>query len=417
MIRQQVNRKGSLRRPFTASNTPRPRRSQIESGLPIRKGAHDACAPPDLAQDPLQLAGGLSALAVGGDVNAAIMTGGNAAEYNSLGLLRLATRVVMKLGQHAATGKAITALDVMDALGSVGDVVNTFGDANATATDKTIATVMAIIEIGGVPLPANVERYIKDALKKVACSKGTCGIPNESCFIAGTPVWTRDGMKPIEEIKIGDIVLSRDEAGQQTRFSRVERVYKRQSQVLNLALQDASGNVETLGTTLEHPFHVPGRGFVAAGELEPGMLVSTASQWGHPELQTVSRDNDTSGFLLVKSLTLEDSPSTVYNFSVEGTHTYFVGKTQAWVHNTCFNFENFTFIHPRSSLSQADYNSLMNKSEEWLINDLLNSPTEPLLVDAAGKVWNGNTRLTVLIDKGYDIRNLIPLLTERNRKP
>jgi hypothetical protein len=36
----------------------------------------------------------------------------------------------------------------------------------------------------------------------------------EACFVAGTLVHTRDGLKPIEEIKVGDCVLSKPESGE-----------------------------------------------------------------------------------------------------------------------------------------------------------------------------------------------------------
>ncbi|MGZ8217093.1 hypothetical protein [Methylomagnum sp.] len=47
---------------------------------------------------------------------------------------------------------------------------------------------------------------------------------HESGFVAGTPVWTDRGLVPIEQIKIGDSVLSRSEEGRGEReFKRVRR--------------------------------------------------------------------------------------------------------------------------------------------------------------------------------------------------
>ncbi len=40
-------------------------------------------------------------------------------------------------------------------------------------------------------------------------------------------------------------------------------------------------------------------------------------------------------FLRVKSVVLEDERQDTYNFEVADTHTYFVGKLNAWVHNAC----------------------------------------------------------------------------------
>ncbi|MEJ2467362.1 MAG: hypothetical protein P8045_17030, partial [Candidatus Thiodiazotropha sp.] len=62
---------------------------------------------------------------------------------------------------------------------------------------------------------------------------------------------------------------------------------------------------------------------------------SSAAQ--SPLLLVASKENDASGFLRVKSLELEDHATSVYNFEVADTHTYFVGDSKAWVHknNPC----------------------------------------------------------------------------------
>ncbi|WP_068082660.1 hypothetical protein [Polycladidibacter stylochi] len=39
------------------------------------------------------------------------------------------------------------------------------------------------------------------------------------------------------------------------------------------------------------------------------------------------------GFLLVKSVTLEDARQDTYSFEVEGTHTYLLGSLDALVHH------------------------------------------------------------------------------------
>ena len=42
--------------------------------------------------------------------------------------------------------------------------------------------------------------------------------------------------------------------------------------------------------------------------------------------------------LAVSSIAKQDQPQTVYNFEVEQFHTYFVGKSGLWVHNTqCYH--------------------------------------------------------------------------------
>ena len=74
-------------------------------------------------------------------------------------------------------------------------------------------------------------------------------------------------------------------------------------------------------TTDNHPFYVQGRGFIEAGSLLVGdKLVSAIGE-----------------NLLIENYHIEltEEPVPVYNFQVEGFHTYFVGKSAAWVHNDC----------------------------------------------------------------------------------
>lgn len=141
-----------------------------------------------------------------------------------------------------------------------------------------------------------------------------------SCFVAGTPVLTPDGEKPIEQLRPGDLVLSRNQrdlAGP-VEGRQVEEVFKRQAATLELRV----GRV-ALRTTAEHPFYVQGRGWTAAGKLAAGDLLAT-------------RDG---GWATVQGLTVAGEVETVYNIRVAEHHTYFVGSAAwgfgLWVHNIC----------------------------------------------------------------------------------
>ncbi|MDR3352489.1 MAG: hypothetical protein LBO00_05705, partial [Zoogloeaceae bacterium] len=49
----------------------------------------------------------------------------------------------------------------------------------------------------------------------------------QGCFVAGTLVHTRDGLKPIEDIKVGDYVLSKHESGEgELCYQPVTRIYE-----------------------------------------------------------------------------------------------------------------------------------------------------------------------------------------------
>ena len=147
------------------------------------------------------------------------------------------------------------------------------------------------------------------------------GVIRRACFVAGTLVFTADGMRPIEEVKVGDSVWSKDEATGREGWAPVVRTFVTEDkEVLRLKLiREDDGRLEVLGTTAEHPFWAEGKGWVPAGKLAPGDRVPSAH----------------GGWLRVGSSTWTQERETVYNFEVEGTHTYFVGESGAWVHNTC----------------------------------------------------------------------------------
>ena len=142
------------------------------------------------------------------------------------------------------------------------------------------------------------------------------------CFAEGTLVHTEDGLRPIEEIKEGDLVWSRDEATGEVALRRVVRTFVTPDQpVLKLVLrgaQQSQQDADVLLATAEHPFWTA-RGWVGAQDLVPGdSVLVLGDEWAYVEevMTTAGR-------------------TVVYNFEVEEFHTYFVGAQGAWVHNEC----------------------------------------------------------------------------------
>jgi Pretoxin HINT domain len=159
--------------------------------------------------------------------------------------------------------------------------------------------------------PRNVSSAIVEtdaALAQVA--KGT------QCFVAGTEIQTLDGTKNIEDIHVGDWVLSDDP----NTVGEIE--YK---QVLNTFVKETTNLVdiyidgEKITTTEEHPFWVPDVGWVAAKDLHAGSLLQTKYE----------------SWLDVDRVEKHGGLTTVYNFEVQGFHTYFVSDLGLLVHNEC----------------------------------------------------------------------------------
>jgi hypothetical protein len=148
------------------------------------------------------------------------------------------------------------------------------------------------------------------------------GAPHETgnCFAAGTPVLTPEGERSIETIGIGDVVLSRDPETFDLEPHRVARTFVTPDrEVVELDLESGSDvGHEHFVVTPGHPFYVEGRGFTHVVDLAPGDVVVTNA-----------------GTARVERLLALPQSTTVYNFEVETAHTYFVGRTGAWVHNDC----------------------------------------------------------------------------------
>jgi hypothetical protein len=137
------------------------------------------------------------------------------------------------------------------------------------------------------------------------------------CFVAGTSVATPDGAVAIEDLDVGDLVLSRDpDTGKQDYKQVLRRFVTPDRSVLSIHLRNAQAVDSTIEVTGEHPFWVTERGWVVARALHPGDLLSTS----------------TSDVLEVVE-SAEGRRATVYNVEVADFHTYFAGDDGAWVHN------------------------------------------------------------------------------------
>lgn len=222
---------------------------------------------------------------------------------------------------------------------------------------------------------------------------GKAPAPYGLCFATGTLIHTKDGLKPIEQIQIGDWVLTQPEETGERTYKRVTRTTRfEDAAVWTLtyypkAERDkarAEGRMMPRGidrrlvVTPNHPFWVKDKGWIQVKDLErhdlggeelelsdgQGAIVSSVS----PLYRTVTEevawqegdfdpDNGTlidlrhgaSGELAFRATGAlraiqpdfverwnEESyfRCSVFNFEVEDCHTYYVGTLGVWVHNT-----------------------------------------------------------------------------------
>ncbi len=135
------------------------------------------------------------------------------------------------------------------------------------------------------------------------------------CFVAGTMVHTPATLTPIEQLCIGDLVFAASIDGNELEqtTATVTHIFTRQVG----ALLDLDFGCEIVTCSPEHPFHVPGIGWLAAGALEPGVSVS----------------NRLGGATVLLGVGRREGRFTVHNIEVDAVHDYFVGSPGLLVHN------------------------------------------------------------------------------------
>ncbi|TGK20119.1 TIGR04388 family protein [Leptospira fluminis] len=174
-----------------------------------------------------------------------------------------------------------------------------------------------------------------------------------TCFTAGTLIRTKEGLKPIEKIATGDLVLSLNPETGEVSYKKVLRLFSKETPLIHRITYT---NGEIINTTWNHPFYIRGKGFQEVKDIkEHDRSVTVAS------VRNSSSVNRSYGIQIGASLAaLRTSAATsnsaswkeeirgtaeihkveeiyektiVYNFEVEDDHTYFVGKNGVLVHN------------------------------------------------------------------------------------
>ena len=165
-----------------------------------------------------------------------------------------------------------------------------------------------------------------------------------ACFVAGTLISTEEGLRPIEEINIGDYVWAENPETNEKELKRVVNTFiNAKDEIVHLHT-----NVEEIETTREHPFYVEGKGFVKAEELEIG---------DEFRLQSGKK-------VILASIWYEDldEPIYVYNFEVEDFHTYYVGESSVLVHNKAMVRKGAKITRKNKGGSQAKVNTGRGKN-------------------------------------------------------
>jgi RHS repeat-associated protein len=163
----------------------------------------------------------------------------------------------------------------------------------------------------------------------------------DTCFVAGTPILTPDGHKFIEDLRPGDLVLSRSEFDAQgpVKAQPVEELFTRVSRTLKLYVEG-----RMIQTTPEHPFWMESGHWLPASELKVGM-------------RFLSHTNE---LVELSGIVADDVVETVYNVRVAVYHTYFVGCPNwgfsVWAHNARYVAKHW---------NRDRYGIWDNKKNQW----------------------------------------------------
>jgi RHS repeat-associated protein len=145
------------------------------------------------------------------------------------------------------------------------------------------------------------------------------------CLEAGTLVATPFGLRPIEDIGVGQLVLAKnEETGEIAPKPVTELIQPSPKALYAVKVLDAGGKTRTFHATDDQPWKVHSRGWVETPSLMAGDRIVTGS----------------GADLIVTSLILTDRIEPTYSLTVADWHTFMIGEGAAVVHNACNPFKS-----------------------------------------------------------------------------
>ncbi|EPG72823.1 intein C-terminal splicing domain protein [Leptospira fainei serovar Hurstbridge str. BUT 6] len=175
-----------------------------------------------------------------------------------------------------------------------------------------------------------------------------------TCFTGETLIRTREGLKRIDKIEIGDFVLSLNEKTGKVSYKKVTELFVHEVKLIHRV---SYKNGPVINSTWNHPFYLRGKGWTEVKDIQAGersvtiasirnsergnlasktpiaaSLASLKNQNANEEYSN-SWKNESAGTLEISKIEEVYTETKVYNIEVEDNHTYFVGKDGILVHN------------------------------------------------------------------------------------
>lgn len=191
----------------------------------------------------------------------------------------------------------------------------------------------------------------------------------KACFVEGTPVLTENGYTNIENLSVGDKVLSYSELTGMVALKQVtDTMVSQSNDICTIALDSG----ETITSTSLHPWYVQNKGWTPAYALtsQDNLLTETGKE---VRILGVNRQ-------------ILDEAINVYNITVDETtsedyHTYFVGTDNILVHNACSTKATKNDVQKQVE----KHHFLTNKNKKWTPE--FKKVTDKYNLDLNGK-WN-----------------------------
>ncbi|WP_279638308.1 polymorphic toxin-type HINT domain-containing protein, partial [Leptospira koniambonensis] len=217
------------------------------------------------------------------------------------------------------------------------------------------------VNITNKELAGSMDQFTKDWSRK-------------SCFVAGTLVHVPGGYKAIDQIKMGDHVLSWNERTGEYKYKEVSELFVHD--VVELFDLEVNGE-ESFQVTGNHPFWVVDKNaWIEVKDLSVGDTLLL---------------HDRSRVPVTGLRQYHVEPTKVYNLEVEDTHTYAVGENGVVVHNYQIGFMEgilgtingwfgkpapFLDNHEQLALA-AGYESNMSEAEINALKEGIRNPDVP----------------------------------------
>ncbi|OQW86983.1 MAG: hypothetical protein BWK78_09460 [Thiotrichaceae bacterium IS1] len=227
---------------------------------------------------------------------------------------------------------------------------------------------------------------IASKLWKSAKDLATNALPCANSLVKETLVHTETGLKPIQNIQIGEKVLSFDERTEQTSYQPVLGIVSKHQKYQLVKITLESG--DSIEATAGHPFYVQGKGWNVAANLKVGEVLRL-----YNGVTVVIKAVDTS----VRS-------ETVYNLSVANFHNYFVGSDGVLVHNSLKDLLKNGPYKPTQSARRMDLGKVDALAEKMKGGNFdWNKMDKKIMIDPDGNIMDGHHRVMAATKAGVEI--------------